>query len=362
MKTDSQISPKIHTKARQIRISFFHLAAFLLIYMINLLLFLVFRGYFFLMMGMILTALVPFSFYMARRLADKATADIYAEKEIIRAGEENRIVFRVDNPGYSCALRSTWFLETGNSFYETFDSHRLLLSIPPHGKKVFPMSLILTDLGQIVFRCQKYVITDLLGIFTIHIDCNAEGIFCVLPKSDTPPASVLPETGSGAAELSESQRKGNDHSEVSDIRAYRPGDRPRDIHWKLSARQRELMVKERVSLSGSEHVLLLELPDEKKSAERLLTEGYGQIKGLLDSLGTIRLFIWNSSLFTFESYSCSTPEELDAAYSELFHTPLSSHTSDSLHQYMKNCYPLLDSYLCVIRRDGIVQLETCING
>ena len=53
------------------------------------------------------------------------------EKDALRTGEENRVVFFVDNPGWLCALRSTWFLETGNSFYETFDSHRLVLSIPP---------------------------------------------------------------------------------------------------------------------------------------------------------------------------------------------------------------------------------------
>lgn len=362
MTRDKQNVKRTDRKDRQIRISFFHLAAFLFVYAVNALLFLIFRGYFFLVTGMILTALVPFSFFTAWRLALSVEAYVSVEKDALCTGEENRVVFFVDNPGWLCALRSTWFLETGNSFYETFDSHRLVLSIPPRGRKMFPMPLTLTDLGQIVFRCQKFAVTDLLGIFSIYSMCNAAGSFCVLPGPDAGPASPLPVTGSGTTELAESRQKGNDHSEISDIRTYRPGDRPRDIHWKLSARQRELMAKERVTLSGSEQVLLLELPTAKKSAERLLTEGYGLIKRLLDSPGTIRLLVWDNTLFSFESYSCSSPEELDAAYHGIFHAPLSSRTCSSLKQYMKNCYPRLDSYLCITGGDETVQLETCING
>ena len=61
---------------KKVHISVLHLAAFLLIYAINLLLFFAFRGYFFLIMGIIFTVLAPFSFYAAWRLTDHVTAAV----------------------------------------------------------------------------------------------------------------------------------------------------------------------------------------------------------------------------------------------------------------------------------------------
>ena len=224
------------------------------------------------------------------------------------------------------------------------------------------MTVAITDLGRIVFACKGFIITDMLGIFEVHSDCAIENCIFILPHADSAAEVTIPETYSGAAELSESRRKGTDYSEISDIRTYRTGDRPKDIHWKLSARQREPMVKERVSLSGSEHILLLDLPNKKSNAEKLLTEGYHQIKTLLDRHLTIRLLVWNNHLFSFESYSCSSLEELETAFCEIFHTNLLSRSSDILRQYMKNCYPQLESYMCVTHHEDTIQLEICING
>ncbi|MBD5469723.1 MAG: DUF58 domain-containing protein [Lachnospiraceae bacterium] len=313
-------------------------------------------------MVVLFTMLVPLSFWVAWRLTDFVTGTVAFDRETVRQGEQTEAVFSIINSSWFCALRGTWLLTIGNSFYQTFDSQKLLLSVPPHGKKHYKMTVTLTNLGRIVFACNDFFITDFLGIFAIHTGCTIENRLFVLPKSDGSSQEEIPDVYSGVAELSESQRKGNDYSEVSDIRTYQPGDRPRDIHWKLSARQPELMVKERVSLSGSEHVLLLELPDDRQQAEKLLTAGYHKIKGLLDKHMAVRLLVWNNHQFSFESYSCTCINELETAFCEIFQTDLLSHSSDMLHQYMKNCYPQLESYLCVMSKDDSIALEICVNG
>lgn len=348
-------NPKIH-------ISALHLAAFLLIYIINLLLYLIFRGYTFLVTWMILTALLPCSFCMAWKLASHIEGCIYTGKETARPGETVEVMISVRNHSLFCALKSTWYLNIGNSFYGTFDDYKLILAISPRGKKQFPLSVTMTELGRIVFACKEYSVSDLLGIFSIHSVCAMESCLSILPQTENKVQTALPEAPSGVAELSESSRKGNDHSEVSDIRTYRVGDRPKDIHWKLSARNRELMVKERVSVSGSEHVLLLNLPHQKTDAEKLLTEGYQQIRELLDTRLTIRLLVWNQNLFSFENYSVGCPEELKNAYCQIYCTNLQSHSSNLLRRYMKNCYPQLNSYLCVTQKENTVQLEIWVNG
>lgn len=353
-------------KEKRVHISPLHLTAFLFIYIGDILLFLAFRGYLFLVMGILFTVSAPLSFCMAWSLAGHVKGKILCELPLggnaIRQGEQTRITFSMTNQSWLCALNSTWLLTIGNSFYGTSDQQELLLSVPPHGTKQFQMTVTIVDLGQIFFTCREYFITDLLGIFMIHNDCAIENALFVLPKPNDTVDTKLPDSYFGVAELSESQRKGSDYTEVSDIRAYMPGDRPRDIHWKLSARQEELMVKERTSLSGSEHVLLLELPAEKQAAQKLLIEGYQKIKGLLDNHMAVRVLVWNNPSYTFASYSCKDIDELAAAYCDLFRTDLLSHSSESMRQYMKNCYPQLESYLCLTQTGDSVELEMCVNG
>lgn len=350
------------TGKKRVRISLLHLLAFLLVYIIYILLFLAFRSYFFLIMVVLFTVLVPLSFCVAWRLTDFVTGMIVSQNETVRQGEETEVVFSIENRSWLCALRGTWLLTIGNSFYQTFDSQKLLLSVPPHGKKSCQMTVTLTNLGRIVFACNDFFITDFLGIFAIHKECIIENRLFVLPQPDDSSQEEIPDVCSGVAELSESRRKGSDYSEVSDIRTYRQGDRPRDIHWKLSARQPELMVKERVSLSGSEYVLLLEFSDDWQQAEKLLAVSYHKIKGLLDRHMAVRLLVWNHHQFTFESYSCTCIKELETAFCEIFQTDLLSHSSDMLQQYMKNCYPQLESYLCVMPKEDSIVLEICVNG
>lgn len=352
----------MNKKNKKIRLSFLHLAVFLSVCFINLLFFSAFRSYFFLITGILFTLIAPLSFYTAWRLTDYIDGTITAQQETVRQGDKANVLFTLVNRSFFCALRGTWFLTVGNAFYQTFNDERLLLSVPPHGKKQLRMTVSLTDLGQAAFICKECFVTDPLGIFKVYTDCTMGCRIFVLPRPKESLQKELPDAHTGAAQLSESVQKGNDHSEVSDIRAYAPGDRPRDIHWKLSARHEELMVKERISLSGSEHILLLDLPKDRQNAGKLLNEGYRKVKAMLDEHMTVRVLIWNAPLSAFESYSCLREEDLDAAFCEIFRTDLLSHYSDLLRQYMKTCYPMLDSYLCVTQKEETIQLEICING
>ncbi len=364
----------MNTKAatqKKVQLSFLHLTAFLFVYLGNIVLFLALRGHLFILFGVILTALVPLSFLAAWKLADFVTGTISIQRDTmifqnngfaVRQEDDICVIFSIDNPSPLCALRGTWIFTVGNAFYGTSDQQTLLLSVPPHGKKQFRMMVTVTELGRVVFTCRKFILADLLGIFMIHAPCSMESSLYVLPKQDKTIQPALPDAYLGVAELSESQQKGSDYSEITDIRIYQPGDRPRDIHWKLSARQPELMVKERTALAGSEQIVLIALPPEKPNAEKLLTEGYHKIRDLMEGQTALRLLIWDNRSFSFASHSCASEKELDAVFCAIFRTDLQSHSSNMVQQYMKNYYPQLDSYLCLMQEDDSVQLEVCVNG
>ena len=154
----------IRIRDKKVHISVLHLAAFMLVYIINILLFLIFRGYTFLLTWIFLTALVPCSFFTAWRLASSVEGYMIIEKETASPGELVEVIVSIHNSSYFCALKSIWHLNIGNSFYDTSDDHRLILSIPPRGDNRFPMTVTMTELGRIVFTCRKYNVCDLLDL------------------------------------------------------------------------------------------------------------------------------------------------------------------------------------------------------
>ena len=65
---------------------------------------------------------------------------------------------------------------------------------------------------------------------------------------------------------SHSSGGGDDPSEIYQVREYRERDSLKDIHWKLSAREEELMVKERGFPLGC--VVLIKITEKKMIAGR----------------------------------------------------------------------------------------------
>lgn len=66
------------------------------------------------------------------------------------------------------------------------------------------------------------------------------------------------------------QRQTNHHADVRGVRQYRPGDSPRDVHWRTSARRNMLMVREYDSTEPLDLLLVVEpwLPVSPDAADR----------------------------------------------------------------------------------------------
>lgn len=116
----------------------------------------------------------------------------------------------------------------------------------------------------------------------------------------------------GMSENEESHRKGRDFSEVNDIRAYIPGISC-GIFTELSAKQAELMVKERVSMTGAQMMILLKLSGNKQEAEELIQKFADMAGMFLFRKTPICLLIWNAGSYTFEEYGCDNMEEFKRA-------------------------------------------------
>lgn len=88
---------------------------------------------------------------------------------------------------------------------------------------------------------RRVIITDLLGLFTVEkTPPRAGGELIVLPLPFDVGALTYAAGDSGTESMA---RASEDITSPSDVRAYQQGDAMKKIHWKLSMRKQELMVR-----------------------------------------------------------------------------------------------------------------------
>ncbi|MCI9073397.1 MAG: DUF58 domain-containing protein [Lachnospiraceae bacterium] len=136
----------------------------------------------------------------------------------------------------------------------------------PAGQRRLSGFLSLAEPGGYEVRLRKARIYDMTGLFCM--DCRRavrteSAVMVVLPKI-YPMGIQLSQTVrnfAGDAEVYDSLRSGSDASETLNLRPFQDGDKLRNIHWKLSAKADELLVRENSMPRGCPVAVLVETGD-----------------------------------------------------------------------------------------------------
>lgn len=146
-------------------------------------------------------------------------------------------------------------------------------------------------------------IYDVLGLFSFLKKTELRCFIAVLP-------SAYPLMAINSATLYDIQNnvpsqivKGNDPSEIMDIREYRDGDRLARIHWKLSDKYDQLIAKEFGDTISNDVLMLFDLNGTNNE----------QLSGLLDAVYSISNFLLDNNI-TYDM------EWYDSLYGRSIHT------------------------------------------
>lgn len=121
--------------------------------------------------------------------------------------------------------------------------------------------------GEVRIVCKEAAVRDLLNLFRLRVQKFPEIRMIVYPRKVNLQVELSQMTiGAPKSEGMMQNRKGNDLSEIFDIREYVPGDDIRSIHWKLSSKTENLILRE---ASDPSHYNVVLLPD---LGQNLLTE------------------------------------------------------------------------------------------
>ena len=113
------------------------------------------------------------------------------------------------------------------------------------GKSRLQFGLCSPYCGQIEIRIKEITVSDCLGIFCRRTAVRANAAILVFPcRTEFFPEIEEIEHYDMESYKFSASRKGDDVSETFSIRAYEPGDSARYIHWKLSGKTGDLLVKE----------------------------------------------------------------------------------------------------------------------
>lgn len=256
---------------------------YLIVILLNLFLMWLFHSYlnFLLLIGLIVFPV--YSIYGVWKVKQRLSLEVFLPAEPMKKGDEFHLRFLLHNSTYFPLLNATVKLTIKNYFYKEEGEH--FLNMPVRARKdtevVYP--IIMECCGRFAVKTESIQLMDLLGIYEVSIPLKQEKECLIFPSG----AERAQEAGklyiNGVSESMESKEKGYDFSEVSGIREYIPGDKLQNIHWKLSVKKDELMVKERISVSAMQLNVLVDLAnDEEMRLEEVLELADSVTKSLVN--------------------------------------------------------------------------------
>ena len=183
------------------------------------------------------TGMGPVNFYVRRHLqADILTPATAAKRTAVSC----RV--RIRNGAFLPVMRYGCQVSIRNDLTEEDQTVTLTGSIGAKGESSQTILLQSSFCGRVYVQISRFTLLDYLGLLPMKALVKADARLTILP--DLYPMEADMTARPAYADDGTSNRRGEDRSEVYQLREYRPGDDIRQIHWKLSSKLDELILKE----------------------------------------------------------------------------------------------------------------------
>lgn len=263
-----------------------------------------------------------------------------AEKDSMEKPARATIALSVENAGKWLPIaKGIAWVRYENFFSGERGRMKVRFSVDAGKKRGRRIPVVMHHCGNVSIQVEKVKIYDYLNIFatTVGKDFDKQDILVMPPLKDIYLGRDrwYNETNEDSDRFS-LYKKGDDPSEIFDIRDFKDGDRIQQIHWKLSSKTGHYMVKDgSLPLAKAIHIFV-DLCAADSSDADILVQGIYSISMMLMAQGVPQHYIWYDSLndiiqerlieqeeelfWMFEDFfQCRTtndPDELIRAYIE----------------------------------------------
>ena len=195
-------------------------------------------------------------------------------------GQKSYLTFNVVNESPVPVFFCTGFIRGENKLTGTGELLEKRFSLKPYGRKSFTLAIGDSCCGNIAVELTEVRISDPLNLFVKKIPLlkKAETEYLVLPVVAELPIKKdeLDRYDMESYRYSQN-RKGDDSSETFGIKTYVPGDNIKAIHWKLSGKMGDIVLRE-YGLPVENHVLVI--ADKRNTDENMTPEMKSEVTEL----------------------------------------------------------------------------------
>lgn len=248
------------------------------------------RSYF-LFLALILIVFGPAASILLLRFSrDLPQAQAVLPANRVGRGTEFSFDIRVNNSSKFFAFTADVTYSWKNLFtgYSEQQTQRLWVA-PGNGAEIRQL-LSSRYAGRVEVRIETFEIFDLFHMFRLQSCDRTNASVTVWPAFSERDGEEIHSYVEGFPKENETKKRGTDYNPDYEIREYIPGDELKSIHWKLSAKQEQLMVRERLA-SGREKInVLLPLGEDRQENDGLMEAVYAVCRLLLQKEYPIQLY------------------------------------------------------------------------
>lgn len=241
------------------------------------------------------------------------------DKRFVEKGDNVNFIFNITNedPLLFPYMRIA-FCGAETIFSEQFQ--QTSFSIPPYGKKSFYFNLNCNYRGNYEIGLKSIELVDFLGIFKLTYKIFGPKSITVYPRIVYLDRFEL-KTDYQSESHSILNSRHEDMSTILDVRQYQYGDTLKKVHWKLTAKSGELMVKKFQSTTETSSIVMLDLKKGMFTEDintiiedKLIESAVSIIYYCLHNWIPIKFVYYDEGLVTFEA---SNPLEFEEIYNAL---------------------------------------------
>ena len=172
--------------------------------------------------------------------------------------------------------------------------YRMALPAVMRGESEYIRSVSFSGTGNYEIYLRRLKLYDISGILSWSIPVKKQGAVQVMPELHDVPVRLTQATKNfyGEADVYDENQPGYDKSELFQVREYRPGDRLQNVHWKLTAKQDELIVKEHSLPKACPVILFLSYRPGKKKQLLYFLETVASLSFSVMDAGCPHYVVW----------------------------------------------------------------------
>lgn len=200
-------------------------------------------------MGMILAtafALPALLFVILSYTSRRITANLLTTIHVVNKGEIIPVTVKLDNPTSFPISNLTICISYHNSYAKKRHKKEFHVSVDRKTNTTVICNMISEYTGSLQVSLNYIRIYDYVQLFSRKKKIHEENTIAVMPRLHEITESIILNSNKMFVESDQysNVKGGDDPSEVFAIREYREGDRPQRIHWKLSVKQDQIMIKD----------------------------------------------------------------------------------------------------------------------